>query len=83
MLQLIGRSAHSSFRLNKLLNTLQEQLASVKGLRSEYRYFIELDGKNELSASDEAVAETLLEATKTDALAYGFSGPSWCRIKRA
>ncbi len=69
MLQLIGRSAHSAFRLAKLLSSLQEQLASVSALRSEYRYFIEVEGGADLSASEQSVVETLLEATSKDSQA--------------
>ena len=62
MLQLIGRSALSAFRLEKLLTTIQAQLDNVLTLRTEYRYFIEVDGDGELSTADLAVAGTLLEA---------------------
>ncbi|NQY27686.1 MAG: phosphoribosylformylglycinamidine synthase [Piscirickettsiaceae bacterium] len=69
MLQLMGRSAYSDFRLNKLLTSLQEQVNDVRGLRSEYRYFIEIDGKSELRSSEQAVVETLLEANNKTSLA--------------
>lgn len=62
MLQLIGRSALSAFRLEKLLTTIQAQLDNVLTLRTEYRYFIEVDGDGELSTADQAVVATLLEA---------------------
>jgi phosphoribosylformylglycinamidine synthase len=62
MLQLIGRSALSAFRLEKLLTTIQAQLDNVLTLRTEYRYFIEVDGDGELSTADQAVVGTLLEA---------------------
>jgi len=62
MLQMIGRSAHSAFRLDKLLTSIQSQVDSVVKLRSEYRYFIETEGEGELSAKDQTVIETLLEA---------------------
>ncbi len=61
MLQLIGRSALSAFRLEKLLTTIQAQLDNVLTLRTEYRYFIEVDGDGELSTADQAVVDTLLE----------------------
>ena len=62
MLQLIGRSALSAFRLEKLLTTIQAELDNVLTLRTEYRYFIEVDGDGELSTADQAVVGTLLEA---------------------
>lgn len=62
MLQLIGRSALSAFRLEKVLTTIQAQLENVLTLRAEYRYFIEVDGDGELSKADQAVVGTLLEA---------------------
>jgi len=71
MLQLIGRSAHSAFRLAKLLSSLQAQLPSVASLRSEYRYFIEVKGNADLSANEQSVVETLLEATNDDSQAAG------------
>ena len=63
MLQLFGRSAFSEFRLAKLLTSLQSQVSDVIALRSEYRYFIELDGDTDLNSADQSVVETLLEAT--------------------
>tara|TARA_R110002153_G_scaffold107109_3_gene246827 strand:- start:84743 stop:88627 length:3885 start_codon:yes stop_codon:yes gene_type:complete len=62
MLQLIGRSALSAFRLEKLLTTIQAQLDNVLTLRTEYRYFIEVDGDGELSKAEQLVVGTLLEA---------------------
>jgi len=62
MLQLIGRSALSAFRLEKLLTTIQAQLDNVLTLRTEYRYFIEVDGDGELSTAEQTVVGTLLEA---------------------
>tara|TARA_R110002050_G_scaffold1244_1_gene8475 strand:+ start:14201 stop:18085 length:3885 start_codon:yes stop_codon:yes gene_type:complete len=62
MLQLIGRSALSAFRLEKLLTTIQAQLDNVLALRTEYRYFIEVDGDGELSPAEQTVVSTLLEA---------------------
>jgi len=62
MLQLIGRSALSAFRLEKLLTTIQAQLDNVLTLRTEYRYFIEVDGDGELSDTEQSVVSTLLEA---------------------
>lgn len=64
MLQLIGRLAHSAFRIEKLLTAIQAQVESVSALRSEYRYFIEIEGECELTAEDQSVVETLLEADK-------------------
>ncbi len=62
MLQLIGRSALSAFRLEKLLTTIQAQLDNVLAVRTEYRYFIEIDGDSELSTTEQSVVSTLLEA---------------------
>ena len=62
MLQMIGRSAHSAFRLDKLVTSVQAQVESVLAIRSEYRYFIEVEGEGSLSNDEQAVVETLLEA---------------------
>ncbi|MDH5358224.1 MAG: phosphoribosylformylglycinamidine synthase, partial [Gammaproteobacteria bacterium] len=62
MLQLIGRSAFSAFRLDKLLTSIQSNVDQVLAIRSEYRYFIELDGESELNTTEKSVVETLLEA---------------------
>ena len=64
MLQLIGRSAHSAFRLAKLLASVQEKVSSVSNLRTEYRYFIEVESDADLSKDDQSIVETLLEATQ-------------------
>jgi phosphoribosylformylglycinamidine synthase len=61
MLQLIGRSALSTFRLEKLLTTIQAQLDNVLTLRTEYRYFIEVDGDGQLSTADLTIVGSLLE----------------------
>ncbi|MFW5425656.1 MAG: phosphoribosylformylglycinamidine synthase [Methylophagaceae bacterium] len=63
MLQLTGRSAFSAFRLDKLLASLQGDVDGVISVRGEYRYFIEIEDETKLSAAEEAVLETLLEAT--------------------
>lgn len=62
MLQLIGRSAFSAFRLDKLLVSLQDNIDSVLAIRTEYRYFIEVDGESQLNAKQQTIVETLLEA---------------------
>lgn len=62
MLQMIGRPAHSAFRLDKLVSSVQAQLDSVLAIRSEYRYFIEIEGEASLSGDEQTVVETLLEA---------------------
>ncbi len=62
MLQLIGRPAFSAFRLEKLLNTVQAEVASVTAIRTEYRYFVEIEGECILPAKEQALVETLLEA---------------------
>jgi phosphoribosylformylglycinamidine synthase len=62
MLQLIGRSAFSVFRLNKLLASIQADVDGVEAIRSEYRYFIEVEGESDLSSTEQSVLETLLEA---------------------
>jgi phosphoribosylformylglycinamidine synthase len=62
MLQLIGRSAHSAFRLAKLLSSVQAQVPAVTTISSEYRYFVEVDGECSLSTEHQSVIETLLEA---------------------
>jgi len=62
MLQLMGRSAHSTFRLDKLLASIQANVEDVKSIRSEYRYFIEIDDKIELDSATKTILETLLQA---------------------
>jgi phosphoribosylformylglycinamidine synthase len=62
MLQLIGRPAFSAFRLEKLLSAIQAEVASVSAIRTEYRYFVEIDGECILPADEHKVVETLLEA---------------------
>ncbi|RKZ95160.1 MAG: phosphoribosylformylglycinamidine synthase [Gammaproteobacteria bacterium] len=62
MLQLIGHSAFSVFRLNKLLASIQADVDGVEAIRSEYRYFIEVEGESDLSSTEQLVLETLLEA---------------------
>ncbi len=63
MLQMIGRPAHSDFRIEKLLSSVKTLVSSVFELRSEYRYFIEIENEGTVSEQDLAVLETLLEAT--------------------
>jgi phosphoribosylformylglycinamidine synthase len=62
MLQLIGRPAFSTFRLDKLLTALRAEVPDVKDIRTEYRYFVELDGDADATADDKALLESLLEA---------------------
>ena len=62
MLQMIGRSAHSAFRLAKLLALLQENNSNITALRSEYRYFIEPKDEHELNPTEQDLLSTLLEA---------------------
>jgi len=62
MLQLIGRPAFSAFRLEKLLSTVQAEVASVTAIRTEYRYFVEIEGECILPAKEQSLVETLLEA---------------------
>jgi len=61
MLQLIGRAAHSVFRLEKLLSSLQSNMDGVVSLRSEYRYFIDSD--TALNTDERQIMQSLLEAT--------------------
>ncbi len=63
MLQLIGRSAFSVFRLEKLLTSIQSDVKNVLSVRSEYRYFIEIEDESSLEAAKRKILETLLEAT--------------------
>ncbi len=63
MLQLIGRSAFSVFRLEKLLTSIQSDVKNVLSVRSEYRYFIEIEDESSLEAEKKEVLETLLEGT--------------------
>ena len=62
MLQLIGRSAFSAFRLDKLLASVQASVKGVLAIRSEYRYFVEVEGGSELKLAEQSILETLLEA---------------------
>jgi len=62
MLQLIGRSAFSTFRLDKLLRSVQTSVDGILAIRSEYRYFIEVEGDSDLKPAELLVLETLLEA---------------------
>ncbi len=66
MLQMIGRPAHSDFRIEKLLSSVKTLVSSVFELKSEYRYFIEIENEGTLSAEDLSVLGTLLEATVSD-----------------
>ncbi len=68
MLQLIGRSAFSTFRLDKLLTTVQAQVSDVVNIRTEYRYFVELKQNTALTEDDEVVLASLLEAEKTTSI---------------
>ena len=62
MLQLIGRSALSTFRLDKLLTIVRTSVDSVLAIRSEYRYFIEVESDSDLKSDELLILETLLEA---------------------
>ncbi|EEF78551.1 phosphoribosylformylglycinamidine synthase [Methylophaga thiooxydans] len=62
MLQLTGRPAFSAFRLEKLLSAIQTEVASVSAIRTEYRYFVEIEGECTLPAAEHNVITTLLEA---------------------
>lgn len=62
MLQLTGRPAFSAFRLEKLLSAIQAEVASVSAIRTEYRYFVEIEGECILPAAEHKVVATLLEA---------------------
>ena len=66
MLQLIGRPAFSAFRLEKLLSTIQAEVASVTAIRTEYRYFVEIEGECILPAKEQELVETLLQAKVAD-----------------
>ena len=61
MLQMIGRSAHSAFRLAKLLNVIQGKSDDIASLRSEYRYFIEVTDDHKLTTEEQEVLSSLLE----------------------
>ena len=62
MLQMIGRSAHSAFRLAKLLSAIQGEISDISSLRSEYRYFIDVTDDHELTTQEQTVLSSLLEA---------------------
>ncbi len=68
MLQMIGHAAHSTFRLAKLLNAIQDNIAEISGLRSEYRYFIDVTDDHVLTTDEQSLLETLLEATMTTSI---------------
>lgn len=62
MLQLLGHSAHSAFRIEKLLAALRGAVSEVMAVRSAYRYFIETEVR--LSADDLATLNALLEVSE-------------------
>jgi phosphoribosylformylglycinamidine synthase len=62
MLQMIGHSAHSTFRLAKLIGLLQQNNNNITAIRSEYRYFVESRDEHELTSSEQDLLTTLLEA---------------------
>ena len=66
MLQLIGRPAFSAFRLEKLLSNIQAEVATVTAIRTEYRYFVEIEGECILPAKERELVETLLQAKVAD-----------------
>ena len=65
MLQMIGRSAHSAFRLAKLLNAIQGESSDISSLRSEYRYFIDVTDDHQLTTQEQTVLSSLLEGQVT------------------
>ena len=62
MLHLIGQSAFSAFRIEKLLRGLRAEFSGITALRSEYRYFAEIDGDGRLEESELTTLKTLLVA---------------------
>lgn len=62
MLQLVGRSAFSAFRIEKLLLSLRAEVSSITAIRAEYRYFIESDADVALSTETVNTLGELLEA---------------------
>jgi phosphoribosylformylglycinamidine synthase len=71
MLQLIGHSALSAFRLDKLLASLKKDVDNVISVRSEYRYYIEIEDETMLSLTEKEVLETLLEAKVGEGIEVG------------
>lgn len=69
MLHLIGQSAFSAFRIEKLLRGLRAELPDITGVRSEYRYFAEIENDGQLSASDLTTLQTLLVAESKESVA--------------
>lgn len=65
MLHLIGQPAFSTFRIEKLLRGLRAELPEITALRSEYRYFAEIDGDGRLAAAELEVLKALLVAEDT------------------
>jgi len=57
MLRLRGSQAHSKFRIQKILNSLQEQYPTVKGIDAEFQHLVKL--YDEQSALDTAELEKL------------------------
>ncbi|MGE4500270.1 MAG: phosphoribosylformylglycinamidine synthase [Hydrogenovibrio sp.] len=58
-----GKSAHSDYRLNQLLNQLSDK-GAIAGLASQYVYFVDLnDGVADLSAGDWAKLRVLLNGS--------------------
>ena len=66
MLHFIGRTAHSAFRLDKLLTIIQAQHPAITAIRSEYRYFVETDSDASLPAEQLTTLSQLLEAESAE-----------------
>lgn len=64
MLQLVGGSAFSAFRIEKLLANLCAELPTINSIRSEYRYFVDTDKDNNLAPATLATLCELLQAAQ-------------------
>ena len=53
-----GSPALSTFRVEKLLRQIRQNLASIKAIHSEYVHFAEIDG--ELSEAEQQILDKLL-----------------------
>ena len=74
MLELVGRSAHSSFRIQKHLKRLQEHCPVIRVLKSEFVHYVDLSSP--LNESQSKVLEKTLdygphEDFKNSSLKYG------------
>lgn len=69
MLRLIGKPAHSEFRLAQLLSRIQAHLPEVSGIESREEFFLETTTPSQKELS---TLETILQATASESAATPF-----------